>query len=81
MLTPTTRWGRPLEGYAAIYGFPEGTTEIARSQWCALVVPDDLERLESRRRSRVRPLMRNNRPVGSNSPFPVSSSHTWWASE
>jgi PAS domain S-box-containing protein len=35
------------EGYAAIYGFPEGTTEIARSQWRALVVPDDLERLES----------------------------------
>jgi PAS domain S-box-containing protein len=38
------------EGYAAIYGFPEGTTEIARSQWRALVLPDDLERLESRRK-------------------------------
>jgi PAS domain S-box-containing protein len=37
------------EGYAAIYGFPEGTTEIARSQWHALVLPDDLERLESLR--------------------------------
>src|SRR5262249_40311844 len=37
------------EGYAAIYGFPEGTTEIARSQWRALVLPDDLERLESLR--------------------------------
>jgi PAS domain-containing protein len=37
------------EGYAAIYGFPEGTTEIARSQWGALVHPDDLERLESLR--------------------------------
>jgi PAS domain S-box-containing protein len=35
------------EGYAAIYGFPEGTTEIARSQWRALLLPDDLERLES----------------------------------
>src|SRR5262249_17596203 len=35
------------EGYAAIYGFPEGTTEIARDQWRALVLPDDLERLES----------------------------------
>src|SRR5262249_2287573 len=34
------------EGYAAIYGFPEGTTEIARSQWRALVFPDDLEQLE-----------------------------------
>jgi PAS domain-containing protein len=31
------------EGYAAIYGFPEGTTEIARSQWRALVLPDDLD--------------------------------------
>jgi PAS domain S-box-containing protein len=38
------------EGYAAIYGFAEGTTEIARSQWRALVFPDDLERLESLRR-------------------------------
>src|SRR5262245_2123570 len=37
------------EGYAEIYGFPEGTTEIARSQWRALVLPDDLERLESLR--------------------------------
>src|SRR5215813_4526873 len=35
------------EGYAAIYGFPEGTTEIARSQWRALVLPEDLERLET----------------------------------
>jgi PAS domain S-box-containing protein len=38
------------EGYAAIYGFAEGTTEIARSKWRALVFPDDLERLESLRR-------------------------------
>src|SRR5262249_57541173 len=35
------------DGYAAIYGFPEGTTEIARSQWRALVLPEDLERLET----------------------------------
>jgi PAS domain S-box-containing protein len=35
------------EGYAAIYGFREGTIEIARDQWRALVLPDDLERLES----------------------------------
>ena len=34
------------EGYAAIYGLPEGTTEIARSQWRASVLPDDLARLE-----------------------------------
>ena len=37
------------ESYAAIYDFQEGTTEIAPSQWRALVHPDDLERLESRR--------------------------------
>jgi len=37
------------EGYAAIYGFPEGTTEIARSQWRALVLPSDLEQLENLR--------------------------------
>src|SRR5262245_13706250 len=37
------------EGYAAIYGFPEGTTEIARSQWRTLALPDDLERLENLR--------------------------------
>src|SRR5215813_571744 len=37
------------EGYAEIYGFPEGTTQIARSQWRTLVFPDDLERLESLR--------------------------------
>jgi len=35
------------DGYAAIYGFTEGTTEIARSQWRALVLPEDLERLET----------------------------------
>jgi PAS domain S-box-containing protein len=32
------------EGYAAIYGFPEGTTEIARSQCLASVHPQDVER-------------------------------------
>jgi PAS domain S-box-containing protein len=37
------------EGYAAIYGFPEGTTEISRNQWRALVLPDDLAHLESLR--------------------------------
>src|SRR5262249_6386561 len=37
------------EGYAAIYGFPEGTTKIARSQWRALVLPDDLDQLEGLR--------------------------------
>ena len=38
------------EGYAAIYGLPEGTTEIPRSDWQARVHPEDLERLEDLRR-------------------------------
>jgi PAS domain S-box-containing protein len=38
------------EGYAAIHGFPEGTTEIARRQWQAGVHPDDLEAIEAVRR-------------------------------
>src|SRR5215813_14723981 len=44
-----TEWVQISEGYAAIYGFSEGTTEIARSQWRALVLPDDLEQLEGLR--------------------------------
>ena len=31
------------EGYAAVHGFPEGTTKIARSQWLTGVHPDDVE--------------------------------------
>jgi PAS domain S-box-containing protein len=30
--------------YAAIYGFPKGTAEIARSEWLASVHPEDVER-------------------------------------
>jgi len=37
------------EGYAAIFGFPEGTTEMPRSQWVARVHPEDLERIEDLR--------------------------------
>jgi PAS domain S-box-containing protein len=37
------------EGYAAMYGLPEGTTETTRSQWLARVYPDDLARLEALR--------------------------------
>jgi PAS domain S-box-containing protein len=33
-------------GYAAIHGFPEGTTEIARSECLAGVHPDDIARVE-----------------------------------
>ena len=34
------------EGYAAIHGFPDGTTEIARSEWQLGVLPEDRVRLE-----------------------------------
>jgi PAS domain S-box-containing protein len=36
-------------GYAAIHGFPEGTTEIARSECLAGVHPDDIGRVEQSR--------------------------------
>ena len=39
------------DGYAAIHGFPDGTTVIARSQWRAGVLPEDLhawEKIRSR---------------------------------
>ena len=34
------------EGYAAIHGLPEGTTETSYSEWRARVHPEDLERAE-----------------------------------
>ena len=37
------------EGYCAMHGLPEGTTETTRSQWRVRVHPDDLERLEDHR--------------------------------
>jgi PAS domain S-box-containing protein len=37
------------EGYAAIYGLPEGTTETTRSQWRARVHPDDVQRADGLR--------------------------------
>ena len=37
------------EGYAAIHGFSEGTTEIARSECLADVHPDDIGRVEQSR--------------------------------
>ena len=42
------------EGYAAIYGLPEGTTEIAHSRWQANVHPEDRERLDALRRQALR---------------------------
>ena len=37
------------EGYAAIHGFPEGTSEIPRNVCLAGVHPDDIERVEQHR--------------------------------
>src|SRR5215510_10995170 len=37
------------EGYAAIYGWPEGTTAIARSQWLASLHPDDVDKVDAAR--------------------------------
>jgi PAS domain S-box-containing protein len=37
------------EGYAAIHGLPEGTTEASYSKWRTRVHPEDLERAESTR--------------------------------
>ena len=34
------------EGYAAIHGLPEGTTEIARSEWLASLNPEDAEKIQ-----------------------------------
>ena len=42
------------EGYAAIHGLPEGTTEIARSQWQAGVHPNDRREVEAARRRAFR---------------------------
>jgi PAS domain S-box-containing protein len=33
-------------GFAAIYGLPDGTTQITRSKWLAGVHPEDVERLQ-----------------------------------
>jgi PAS domain S-box-containing protein len=35
------------EGYAAIHGFPEGTTEITRHEWLAGLHPDDVEQMKA----------------------------------
>ena len=42
------------EGYAAVYGFPEGTREIARSQWLAKVYPDNVDEVDAARRQAFR---------------------------
>jgi PAS domain S-box-containing protein len=34
------------EGYAAVHGLPEGTTEIALGEWRARVHPEDLDRVQ-----------------------------------
>ena len=42
------------EGYAAVYDFPEGTREIARSQWLAKVYPDNVDEVDAARRQAFR---------------------------
>jgi PAS domain S-box-containing protein len=41
-----TEWMQISEGYAAIHGLPDGTTEIARSEWLLGLHPEDRVRLE-----------------------------------
>ena len=45
---------RVSEGYAAIHGLPEGTTEIPHRQWQAGVHPEDLGRIETLREQAYR---------------------------
>ena len=42
------------EGYAALHGLPEGTTDTTRSQWRARAHPEDLARVEAARRQALR---------------------------
>jgi PAS domain S-box-containing protein len=42
------------EGYAALHGLPEGTTETTRSQWRARAHPEDLVHVEAARRQALR---------------------------
>ena len=41
-----TEWMQISAGYAAIHGFPDETTEIARSEWQLGLLPEDRVRLE-----------------------------------
>ena len=51
---PDTERMQISPGYAAIHGFPDGTTEIARSEWESGVHPEDRVRWEALR-SRANP--------------------------
>jgi PAS domain S-box-containing protein len=46
----TTRKLQLSPGCAALYGLPEGTLEISRTDWRALVHPDDLPQLDAKAR-------------------------------
>jgi PAS domain S-box-containing protein len=46
--------GQISPGYAAIHGYPDGTTEITRSEWLAHVHPEDVERLQLLRSEALR---------------------------
>ena len=58
-------------GYAAIYGFPEGTTEIARSECLTGVHPDDIGRVEQFRSEAFRERRREYN-------VEVSYHSSWW---
>jgi PAS domain S-box-containing protein len=45
---------RVSEGYAAIHGLPEGTTETTRSLWRTRAHPEDAEQVDARRRQAIR---------------------------
>ena len=47
--TDTEMMGQISEGYAAIHGYPERTTEIARSECLATVHADDIAKVKLRR--------------------------------
>jgi PAS domain S-box-containing protein len=47
---PDTDMMQVTEGYAAIHGLPEGTTQGLRSEWRSRAHPEDLARIEALRR-------------------------------
>jgi PAS domain S-box-containing protein len=63
------------EGYVAIYGLPEGTAEIARSQWLARVHPDDRDETNA---ARSRAFSQRQREYGLEFRFVRSSGEVRW---
>jgi len=63
------------EGYVAIYGLPEGTAEIARSQWLARVHPDDRDEADA---ARSRAFSQRRREYGLECRFVRPSGEVRW---